>query len=71
MRQVLAGAVAPSETAPSALPAPAGDLVIHPPRFVSLSADDEQHARAALAELLAPLFRPDAHLGEEQQDPPG
>lgn len=34
-----------------------GDLVVHPPRFVPLPPEDEQAALAALAELLAPLFR--------------
>lgn len=36
---------------------PVGDLVLHPPRFVPLPPEDEQAALAALAELLAPLFR--------------
>lgn len=39
---------------------PAGDVIVHPPQFVPLSAEDERAALAALAELLAPLFRPPA-----------
>lgn len=35
-----------------------GPLVVHPSQFVALSPEDEQRALAALAELLAPLFRP-------------
>ncbi len=47
---------------------PGGDLVVHPPRFVPLSDEDEQRALTALAELLAPLFRPVDGNSEEPPD---